>query len=86
VDIYWDTSGVFTGSAGLSAITGTSRTITGLSNTEYYFKIIPKSSAAEYGVPSSVLNITTLPIINTLTSSAVDTSNISVGFTGLFNG
>lgn len=86
VDIYWDTSGTFIGSANLSAITGTTRTVTGLSsNTKYYFKIIPKSSAAEYGVPSSVLNITTLPIINTFTSSAVDTSAISVVFSGSFS-
>lgn len=86
VDIYWDTSGTFIGSAGLSAITGTTRTITGLSsNTKYYFKIIPKSSASEYGVSSSILNITTLPIINTFTSSAVDTSAISLVFTGGFS-
>lgn len=86
VDIYWDTSGTFTSSANLSAITGTMRTITGLlPNTKYYFKIIPKSSSAEYGVSSSILNITTLPIINTFTSSAVDTSAISVAFTGSFS-
>lgn len=86
VDIYWDTSGTFTESAGLSTITETTQTITGLSsNTKYYFKIVPKSSASEYGVSSSILNITTLPIINTFTSSVVDTSAISLAFTGGFS-